>query len=216
MTRRCWSCWTARKSGKGMVQVYVAEMPLREKETNEQSEWAHRLLDKALERQFPEICGPALLERTPKGKPFLLEHPEIHINLSHSGRYAACAVGRRPVGVDIECWKKRRRQELVVKKFHAKEREVYFRTAEEVKRARLFHDLWVLKESFMKAEGSGLLIPLDSFYMEGIRRGNGRVIQHQNDKEYYYRLYQVKEKGFSLAACSEEPDFCEEPIWVSF
>ncbi len=196
-----------------MVQVYVTEIPIHSRGAKEQSEWARRLLYKALERQFPEVCQPILLARAPKGKPFLLEYPGIHINLSHSGGYAACAIGERPVGIDVECWRNRRHRELVVKKFHLKEQKA-FRAAEESQRGPLFHNLWVLKESFMKAEGSGLLIPLDTFYMEEIGRGMGRVIQHQNNKDYYYKLYSIRDKEFSLGVCSEEMDFCKEPTWI--
>lgn len=200
-----------------MVQVYVAELPAwaNGNGAKEQSKWAHVLLQKALRIQYPAICEPVLLGREPKGKPFLLEYPWLHINLSHSKGYVACAIGEKPVGVDIECWRSRKRPELVVKKFHPKERDAYGAIDEEQKE-RLFHELWVLKESFMKAEGSGLLIPLDSFYMEDIQKETGKVIQNQNSRVYYYRLYQMENKRFSLAACSEEADFCEEPVWIPF
>lgn len=196
-----------------MVQVYLAEISDKKSRIKEQSQWARQLLDKALKIQYPEICEPALLERDSKGKPFLLNHSRIHINLSHSGGYVACAIGEKPVGIDIECWKKRRRQELVIKKLHPEEQKV-FQRAEEAQKAIVFHELWVLKESFIKAEGSGLGIPLDSFYMEGIGEKKGRVIQSKNNKNYYYKLYPIRDRDFSLAVCSEEKDFIKEPIWI--
>lgn len=196
-----------------MVQVYLAEIPEGERGPKEQSQWAHRLLEESLKRQYPEIRKPVLVERDSKGKPYLLEYPEIYMNLSHSRRYVACAIGEKPVGVDIECHSSRKRQDLVAKKFHPKERELY-QAADELKRELLFHDLWVLKESFMKAEGSGLRIPLNSFYMEEDGQGIGRVIQSQDEKSYYYKLYQIKNREFSLGACSREKDFSEKPIWL--
>lgn len=197
-----------------MVQVYLSELPDGEQGARKQSEWAHKLLEKALKRQCPEICEPILLERDSRGKPFLLEYPQIHINLSHSGKYVACAIGERPVGVDIECQKSQRRQALVVKKFHPREQEQY-QISDKEERELLFRQLWVLKESFMKAEGSGLRIPLNSFYMEEMERGVGKVIQSQNSKSYYYRLYHIEDKAFSLGVCSEETEFLEEPIWLT-
>ena len=212
--KRCWRCWTSRKSNGNMVQVYLAEIPDKKCGVKEQSKWARRLLNKALKIQYPEICEPVLLERDSKGKPFLLRYSNIHINLSHSGGYVACAIGKKPVGVDIQCWKKRGKQELVIKKFHPEEQKA-LQMADEAKRRLLFHELWVLKESFIKAEGSGLGIPLDSFYTEEIGEGKGRVLQKQNNKNYYYKLYPVRDRDFSLAACSEEEDFMREPVWLA-
>lgn len=36
------------------------------------------------------------------GKPFLLQKPDLHFNLSHSGAYAAAAFGESSLGVDLE------------------------------------------------------------------------------------------------------------------
>lgn len=197
-----------------MVHVYWAEIPDGERKPGLQSKWAHRLLETALKRQYPEIDS-IFLERDAKGKPFLPEHPGIHINLSHSGRYAACAIGEKPVGIDVECHKGRKRRDLVVKKFHPKEQRAY-EMASEDKRELLFYELWVLKESFMKAEGSGLGIPLNSFYMEEVYSGEGQVRQSRNDRSYYYKLYPFHDRALSLAVCSEEAVFSKEPIQISF
>lgn len=196
-----------------MVQVYLAELPEGEYNSKKQSEWAHKLLEAAFKKQYPEFCMPILLERDSRGKPYLVGAPEIHVNLSHSGRYAACAIGKKPVGVDIECHRMRNRKELIIKKFHPKEQELYW-TADEGQRGLLLHELWVLKESFMKAEGSGLRIPLDSFYMEGILGKTGKIMQSQDNKCYYYRLYHIRDKGFSLGVCSQEAEFSEEIKWL--
>lgn len=194
-----------------MVRVYWAEIPDKENGPKTQSKWAHRLFETVLQREYPSLSSPVLLEKDENGKPFLAEHPEIYMNLSHSGRYAACALGEKPVGIDIECRRSRRKPELVIKKFHPEEQKIY-KDTEEAERERLFYDLWVLKESFMKAEGTGLLIPLNSFYMEEISKGRGKVVQNRNHKNYYYMLYHLKDMPFSLAACSEEAVFAEEPV----
>jgi 4'-phosphopantetheinyl transferase len=36
------------------------------------------------------------------GKPFLVEYPDIYFNISHSGKYVACAVCDFPVGIDVQ------------------------------------------------------------------------------------------------------------------
>ena len=80
-----------------MVRVYLAEIPEKEIKPKAQSEWAHRLFETALQREYPSISSPILLQKDEKGKPFLPEYPGIYMNLSHSGRYAACAIGEKPV-----------------------------------------------------------------------------------------------------------------------
>lgn len=196
-----------------MVQVYLAEIPEGERGPKEQSRWAHRLLEESLKRQYPKIHKPVLVERDSRGKPYLLEYPEIHINLSHSGGYVACAIGEKPVGVDIEYHRSRKKRELVVKKFHPKEQALYW-AASRAERELLFYELWVLKESFIKADGFGLGIPLDSFYMEETGKETGKVVQSRDGESYFYKLYRIKDRGFSLGACSQEKDFSEKPIWL--
>lgn len=196
-----------------MVRVYIGEFPKTKDAFRQQSKWAHRLLELVLEREYPELGGPVLLEQDEKGKPFLSEYPEIQINLSHSGCWAACAIGEKPVGVDVEQWKSRKAQERVVKKFHPVEQKKYQAAVEE-ERNCVFHELWVLKESFLKAEGSGLGIPLDSFYIEETGKETGQVVQSRNDRTYYCRLYRMKGREASLAVCSEESAFAEEPFWM--
>src|SRR6266508_3965788 len=42
------------------------------------------------------------LARDSRGRPFLPGAPRTHLSLAHAGEWAACAVGRLPVGVDVE------------------------------------------------------------------------------------------------------------------
>lgn len=196
-----------------MVRVYIT----RRFNTNirmnhmQQSEWARRLLDIALKREYPELCAPILLERDKWGKPFLAEYPDIFINLSHSGIYAACAIGEKPVGVDVEAWKTRKQMRRIVEKFHPFETKAFLE-AEEAEREALFHDIWVLKESFLKAVGKGLRLPLNSFCT---LPGMEQVVQTMDEKRYYSKLYRLEGEACSLSVCSEEKELAEEPVWIT-
>ena len=108
-----------------MVRVYWTEIPEQESSPKNQSKGAYRLFETVIQRQYPSIKKPVLLERDAKGKPFLPEYPGVHMNLSHSGRYVACAIGEGAVGVDIECQRSRKRPELIIKKFHPLEQRLY-------------------------------------------------------------------------------------------
>jgi len=59
------------------------------------------LLKRGLRESFG-LEGNPVLAVGPQGKPYLPQHPEIHFNFSHCRTAAACAVGKMPVGVDIE------------------------------------------------------------------------------------------------------------------
>ena len=36
------------------------------------------------------------------GKPYIPALPDMHFNISHSGRWIVCAVDSKPIGIDIE------------------------------------------------------------------------------------------------------------------
>ena len=197
-----------------MVRVYIAKFPEERPNHSLQSRHAHRLLEIALERDYPQVCAPFLLEKGEHGKPFLPDYPEIYVNLSHSGPYAACAVGDGPVGIDVEMRRQRRRWERVAGKLHPREREELF-MLEEVRRETAFCDLWVLKESFLKADGRGLGVPLDAFYMERKPEVIGKTRLTEKEAVYFYLLYPMGEEACSLAVCSRDPALAGAPVWLS-
>lgn len=90
----------------------------------------------------------------------------IPISLAHSDGWGVCAVASAgspfgAVGIDIE-----RIADIPDdspgRYFHAREREWLSRMPEGVH----FYILWTLKESYLKARGTGLLRPLDSFSID--------------------------------------------------
>lgn len=114
------------------------------------------LLEKVLRQWGFE--GEILLERNAYGKPFLKNHPELHFNLSHSGSRVMCALSRGEVGCDIQ--QMGRWDEKLAKRFFSPE-EKAFLASESSEEA--FFRLWCLKESFVKAAGRGLALPLRDF-----------------------------------------------------
>ncbi|QNU67644.1 4'-phosphopantetheinyl transferase superfamily protein [Ruminiclostridium herbifermentans] len=95
------------------------------------------------------------------GKPFLSSQNNFHFNISHSGKWVACAVSDYPVGIDVEVIKNIGFD--IAKRFFSKnEYDELQKQPDDQKRA-YFYKLWTLKESYIKAVGKGLSIPLDSF-----------------------------------------------------
>ncbi|MEI3525544.1 MAG: 4'-phosphopantetheinyl transferase superfamily protein [Eubacteriales bacterium] len=113
------------------------------------------------------------MEKDEKGKPYLAGYPHIHISISHSGPYIACAFGDKPVGVDVEMWKAHPKWRRIVDKLHPREREELLQSCggtisgDTEEPVREFCGLWVRKESFLKAIGEGLRVPLDAFDTTG-------------------------------------------------
>ena len=104
------------------------------------------------------------IEENPFGKPFLPEYPEIHFSLSHSGRWVLCGISDLPLGCDAE--KVGRGSEKLSKRFfHPTEQETLAALAPESSRAwqKEFARIWTRKESYIKAVGAGLSLPMRNF-----------------------------------------------------
>jgi 4'-phosphopantetheinyl transferase len=96
--------------------------------------------------------------------------PPIRFNLSHTdGLILFAVVLKSDIGVDVEDMDRRAvAAALADRYFSAREAEALRKLPENSRKARFF-DYWTLKESYIKARGMGLSIPLDrfSFHMEG-------------------------------------------------
>ena len=96
--------------------------------------------------------------KNPDGKPYIKELPEFYYSLSHSGEYAALVIDEYPVGIDIEETKERSRK-LAERFFSDEEKEVLLNQWSD----EAFTRFWTRKESFLKATGFGMRMPLDGF-----------------------------------------------------
>ena len=96
------------------------------------------------------------------GKPLLLNHPELHFSLSHSGTLVACALGDEPVGVDVQTIVELRRGlvEYTMSEAEIARLDAMARIDEQ---ELFFTQLWTLKECYAKATGRGLSHEFPSF-----------------------------------------------------
>lgn len=134
----------------------------------------------------------------PYGKPILLVSNRIEFNIAHSGNWVVCAVDDNPVGIDVEVVKPVDFQ--IAKKFFSKEEYNNLMDQPAEIRLKYFYSLWTLKESYIKAEGKGFSIPLDSFTiktdMNVISLSSGKGL-----KDYNFLLYNVDNETI-CATCS--------------
>jgi len=113
-------------------------------------------------------------EYTLNGKPILRDYPHIYFNLSHSKNTAACVVSDFEVGVDIQHITPP--SDRVAKKVLTKSEYAAFKKS--TSPDRFFCKLWVIKESYLKKTGQGLLTDLSDLSTENVT--NKTIIEGNN------------------------------------
>ena len=88
------------------------------------------------------------------GKPYFPARPDLHFNLSHCPVAAACVVGNRPVGIDIE--RVRPLRESLARRVLSTDEYKNVGTSE--RPDVTFTRLWTMKESLSKLLGYGLTL----------------------------------------------------------
>ena len=104
---------------------------------------------------------PTAFFTSPDGKPFTPDSP-LCFNLSHAGEWAVCAVANGEVGCDVEKIDPAH-ADVAKRCFTAAENAQLDEAKTEAERVCRFFRMWTLKESFQKAVGQGLKLPLSSF-----------------------------------------------------
>jgi len=146
-----------------------------------------------------------------KGKPFLKGIQSVHFNITHSGDRVACAVSSSEVGVDIE--HHRRVNFNVAERFFSPAEVRDLMGMEENARQEYFFRLWTIKESYLKAIGSGLTRTLNSFTV--VSCGKGFALEGDESSAGYAVQTYTLPGPYYLAACSREAVFPESVSMVS-
>ncbi len=102
------------------------------------------------------VCDYSI-EYAPHGKPYLKGRDDIFFSLSHSGNYAVCAIYNKEVGIDVE--KVSEVPIKLIQKVATEEESDFLMSLQESARGEQFARLWTAKESYVKRDGSGFLIP---------------------------------------------------------
>ena len=137
------------------------------------------------------------------GKPSLKYQPNIYFSLSHSGDYAICSIGDKAIGNDIELIKHGRLK--VADRFFAKEELdwMYAESDEEEITQRMFR-IWTMKESFLKATGKGISLPLGDFAVIVDEDKDKIRVKHSYNTKFYHMKEYADIDGYRVAVCCEE------------
>ena len=145
---------------------------------------AYLLLKKVLREEYGIIENPTF-GYGEHGKPFIVDHPEIHFSLSHCREAVACAVSDRPVGIDVESIREFR-ESLVRYTMNDTELQQIM-SAERPDVA--FIRLWTMKEAQLKLTGRGI-----SDNMKGVLA---------DGTNYKYTTVECAGRGYIYTVCEE-------------
>lgn len=134
---------------------------------------------------------------TPKGKPFFKNKENYFFNISHSSSIIVCATSCYTVGVDVE--NIRKISNNISKRYFTENENKYLETFDIAEYPEKFIQLWTLKESYLKAKGTGLAMELSSFSV--INSENEFIITETENSEKFKLFSQKINSKTYLAVC---------------
>jgi 4'-phosphopantetheinyl transferase len=160
------------------------------------------------------------------GKPHLVcptaqtaHRAPLQFNVSHSGEIVVIALtARRALGVDVERIRPDSKiVELAERYFSVRERTALARLAPDLQHVAFFNG-WSRKEAYIKAQGDGLSLPLDSFDVTLVPGEPAELIASRPDpdeaRRWSMRAFDVAD-GYKAALVVEgsgwTPRFCDWP-----
>lgn len=147
----------------GLVPAYRREKALRFKfqKGKAQSLGVGLLLKSACE-EFGISGADENIAYGENGKPYFINYPQFHFNLSHSENRAMCIMSTEEVGCDVE--KIKRDRGKLAERFFMPEEVSWIKSfASPEEETKAFYRLWTLKECYMKLTGLGLALSPESF-----------------------------------------------------
>jgi 4'-phosphopantetheinyl transferase len=203
----------------GLTDLYRDFLTAQEKQQEQRFYFArdrHRyLLTRALvrtvlSRYIPIAASDWHFEPSAYGRPMIVNNHELirnlSFNISHTDGLIVLAVTRASlIGVDTESTCREISLEVAHRYFSPKEVTALRALPVRLQRRR-FLDLWTLKESYIKARGMGLSIPLNMFSFN-LDENQSSVISFDNDFDdlpsrwIFYQLSLSNE--YAVALCVE-------------
>ncbi len=207
--------YIASTKGLENEQVFQSLYHIVSKERQDKIDRLRFQKDKRLSLASEVLLGKALklngiddftLETDENGKPYLKGISGLKFNLSHSEERVMCVISEKEVGCDLE-WIKKTNYGMAEYFLTKDEITILNSSMAEEEKQVMFYRFWTLKESFMKAVGLGMRIPLKDF---SFSFEEDHIFVHQNidQKTYYMKEYNLKD-GYRYAVCSLCPEIDE-------
>lgn len=128
-------------------------------------------------------------------------YPNIHFNISHSGKWCVCALSNEPIGIDVQ--KISEKSNSIMRTMCSEAEYAYLLKLNDKMRDFEFIRLWTLKESFSKCEGKGLYLP---FELLSFNHDPDEVVLFVNGKRDNIHSFdnQLFDSEYYLSVCSIE------------
>ena len=160
----------------------------------ERAQFLHHAAWRLLEEAWGNGESIGRIGRDKYNKPYLIDHPDVHFNLSHCDGMVACAMSLRVIGIDIE-YIRPLNQSVLRKVCSMEEQEAVWQSENP---DEYFFRLWTLKESYIKAVGKGLSLSMKNI---NFILGDYGEIQ-SNQTAYKFSQMRLGEK-FILSVCEK-------------
>jgi 4'-phosphopantetheinyl transferase len=223
---KLWCAYPGDLEAEGVAEAYAALLNDEERarlarfkfERHRLESLATRaLVRSALSRYRAVAARDWQFKLNAQGKPEADPECGLQFNLSNSLGLVVCLVagGDSEVGVDVEPHERAKQiMELVTKVFSPREQEQLAALAEGEKLDRAL-SLWTLKESYIKARGLGLLIPLDkfSFVFGGAAGVRLEMDASLGDDAGRWRFCQLDYAGHRIAVMVDRSVAGELEVW---
>ncbi len=144
------------------------------------------------------------------GKPFIINPDNFFFNVSHSGIWIVCAIDNMPIGIDVEHI--RPIDFAISERFFSDEEHSDLIKKKESEKLSYFYTLWTLKESYIKALGMGLSIPLKSFAVKAYNNYIDLIRSSEPNKgNIFFKQYKIH-PNYKLAVCANNNRFPNDVI----
>lgn len=146
------------------------------------------------------------------GKPQLIGI-DLSFNLSHAGDWVVVAFDSLDVGVDVE--RIGSYDEAIARRFFSPEDRVALYACEGEARRHRFFELWTSKESYIKAVGCGLSMPMDAFALNVFADSGPTVYRDESGVNWHLCFYAL-DSAYKLALCARSsrlPGDVTEVAW---
>ena len=154
------------------------------------------------------------------GKPYLRDFPDIFFSLSHSGAKVACVVSDVETGCDIQYSQNSPKNYLkIAKRFftgyeYSKLIDCLNSSLDDAEAKELFFQIWVLKESCIKACGMGLSMPLNSF--ESLPETKRVNLTCNGSNQFFFLKSYEPAPNYKCAIASISDDFPAKAVEIDF
>jgi len=217
-----WMAFSEELADCGLLSCYWDMLSVQERSQFQRFYFArdsHQyLISRALLRSI--LSGytgvlPQYLEfpRNDYGRPELKASSEriscLNFNLSHTNGLVLCAVAPvTDIGADVECNSRKTNYSGIFSRFFSQQEQNDLQQMQEDKRRYRFFEYWTLKESYIKALGKGLSIPLNRFGFSISEGPAKQIFFHtqvgDDDKQWQFFLFNPSEQYTAAISVSRE------------